>query len=98
MKRARVRPDGSVESQYVYGAHTHVPDLALEDGRAYRLVTDHLGGPRLVVVDSGAIAQRHLESCRCHRLVGFFKMLSTASSHCRYVPPLPGGFTLAPRS
>jgi RHS repeat-associated protein len=56
---ARVRPDGSVESQYVYGAHAHVPDVVIKDGRAYRLVTDHLGSPRLVVdVETGAIAQR----------------------------------------
>jgi RHS repeat-associated protein len=56
---ARLYPDGSVESIYVYGALAHVPDLVLKGGRTYRLVHDHLGSPRLVVdVETGEIAQR----------------------------------------
>ena len=56
---ARLRPDGSVESVYVYGALAHVPDLVIKGGRTYRLVHDHLGSPRLVVdVETGDIAQR----------------------------------------
>ena len=56
---ARLFPDGSVESIYVYGALAHVPDLVIKDGRTYRLIHDHLGSPRLVVdVDTGEIAQR----------------------------------------
>lgn len=56
---ARLRPDGSVESIYVYGALAHVPDLVIKGGRTYRIVHDHLGSPRLVVdVETGDIAQR----------------------------------------
>ncbi len=56
---ARLHPDGTVESQYIYGAVAHVPDVILKNGRTYRLVTDHLGSPRLVVdVDTGEIVQR----------------------------------------
>ena len=56
---ARLYPDGSVETIYVYGALAHVPDLIIKDGRTYRIVHDHLGSPRLVVdVETGDIAQR----------------------------------------
>jgi RHS repeat-associated protein len=56
---ARLFPDGSVESIYVYGALAHVPDLVIKAGRTYRILHDHLGSPRLVVdVETGEIAQR----------------------------------------
>ncbi len=56
---ARLRPDGSVESVYVYGALAHVPDVVIKGGRTYRIVHDHLGSPRLVVdAETGDIAQR----------------------------------------
>ena len=56
---ARLHADGTVESRYVYGAAAHVPDLVLRGGRTYRILTDHLGSPRLVVdVESGAVVQR----------------------------------------
>jgi RHS repeat-associated protein len=56
---ARLFPDGSVESIYVYGALAHVPDLVIKAGRIYRIIHDHLGSPRLVVdVETGEIAQR----------------------------------------
>jgi RHS repeat-associated protein len=55
---ARLHPDGSAESIYVYGALAHVPDVILKAGRTYRIIHDHLGSPRLVVdVETGAIAQ-----------------------------------------
>jgi RHS repeat-associated protein len=56
---ARLFPDGSVESIYVYGALAHVPDLVIKAGYTYRLVHDHLGSPRLVVdIETGEIVQR----------------------------------------
>jgi RHS repeat-associated protein len=56
---ARLFPDGSVESIYVYGALAHVPDLIIKAGRTYRIIHDHLGSPRLVVdAETGEIAQR----------------------------------------
>jgi RHS repeat-associated protein len=56
---ARLYPDGSVESLYVYGALAHVPDVILKAGRTYRIIHDHLGSPRLVIdADTGELAQR----------------------------------------
>jgi RHS repeat-associated protein len=56
---ARLFPDGSVESIFLYGALAHVPDLILKAGCTYRIIHDHLGSPRLVVdVATGEIAQR----------------------------------------
>ncbi len=56
---ARLFPDGSVESLYIYGALAHVPDLVIKNGRTYRLIHDHLGSPRLAVdTETGDIAQR----------------------------------------
>jgi RHS repeat-associated protein len=56
---ARLYPDGSVESIYVYGTLAHVPDVILTAGRTYRIIYDHLGSPRLVVdTETGALAQR----------------------------------------
>jgi RHS repeat-associated protein len=56
---ARLHPDGSVESIYVYGALAHVPDVVIKGGRTYRIVHDQLGSPRLVVdVETGDMAQR----------------------------------------
>jgi len=53
-------PDGwRVRSRFVYGTRPHVPDYLVQDGRTYRLVTDHLGSVRLVVdVETGEVVQR----------------------------------------
>jgi len=53
--------DGSnnVVSRFVYGTRVNVPDYMIKDGNTYRLVTDHLGSPRVVIdTATGAIAQR----------------------------------------
>jgi RHS repeat-associated protein len=55
---------GNVVSRFVYGTRVNVPEyLVRHPGTAqeatYRLVTDHLGSPRLVInTDTGAVAQR----------------------------------------
>jgi RHS repeat-associated protein len=55
---AEVDANGSVIARFVYAAHRNVPDFMVENGTTYRIVTDRLGSPRLVVdVDTGAIAQ-----------------------------------------
>jgi len=53
-------PDGwRVRSRFVYGTRPHVPDYLVQDGRTYRLVTDHLGSVRLVVdVETGDVMER----------------------------------------
>jgi RHS repeat-associated protein len=46
-------------SQFVYASRANVPDYMLKAGVAYRIVTDHLGSPRLVVnTSTGQIAER----------------------------------------
>lgn len=53
--------DGSnaVVSRFVYATHINVPDYMIKGGVTYRLITDQLGSPRLVVdVATGAVVQR----------------------------------------
>ena len=49
----------NVVSRFVYGTKVNVPEYLVKGGTTYRLVTDHLGSPRLVVdVATGSVAQR----------------------------------------
>lgn len=48
-----------VVSRFVYATHINVPDYLVKGGVTYRIITDHLGSPRLVVdVSTGAVVQR----------------------------------------
>jgi RHS repeat-associated protein len=50
---------GNVISRFIYGAKAHVPQLMIKGGITYRIISDHLGSPRLVVNTSdGTIVQR----------------------------------------
>ena len=50
---------GNVVARFVYGDKGHVPAYMVKDGAIYRIISDHLGSPRLVVdVDTGFVAQR----------------------------------------
>jgi RHS repeat-associated protein len=50
---------GNVVSQFVYGTRVNVPEYMVKGGATYRLVTDHLGSPRLVInASDGTVAQR----------------------------------------
>jgi RHS repeat-associated protein len=50
---------GTIVARFVYGTKLNVPDYMIRGGVTYRIVTDHLGSPRLVVdTATGAIAQR----------------------------------------
>jgi RHS repeat-associated protein len=50
---------GQVVSRFVYGTKLNVPEYMIKGGVTYRLITDHLGSPRLVVdTATGTIAQR----------------------------------------
>ncbi|WP_434046546.1 MULTISPECIES: DNRLRE domain-containing protein [Sorangium] len=56
---AEIDATGTVVAQFVYGRKRNVPDLILKGGATYRVLTDHLGSPRLVVnTANGAVAQR----------------------------------------
>jgi RHS repeat-associated protein len=48
-----------VASRFVYASRPNVPDYMIKNGNIYRIITDHLGSPRLVVdVTTGHVAQR----------------------------------------
>lgn len=50
---------GTVVSRFVYGERSNVPEFFTKGGNTYRILTDHLGSPRLIVnTADGAIAQR----------------------------------------
>ena len=50
---------GNVVSRFVYGGKGHVPDYMVKAGVTYRIVSDDLGSPRIVInTATGAIAQR----------------------------------------
>jgi RHS repeat-associated protein len=50
---------GAVKATFVYGLHVNVPEYMTTSAGAFRILTDHLGSPRLVVdTASGAVVQR----------------------------------------
>ena len=54
---AELDGSGRVISRFVYGSRTNTPDLMIRDGVTYRIFSDHLGSPRLVVnAATGAVA------------------------------------------
>ncbi len=55
---AELDGSGAIVSRFVYGKGINVPDYMVREGVTYRIVTDHLGSPRLVVnTATGAIVQ-----------------------------------------
>jgi RHS repeat-associated protein len=49
----------TVVSRFVYAANVNVPDYMVKGGQTYRIITDHLGSPLLVVnVADGTVAQQ----------------------------------------
>lgn len=50
---------GNVVSRFVYATRVNVPDYLVKGGVTYRILTDHLGSPRLVVnAADGIVAQQ----------------------------------------
>ncbi|MCG7940360.1 MAG: PKD domain-containing protein [Candidatus Thiodiazotropha lotti] len=50
---------GNVVSRFIYGLKTNTPAYMIRDGKTYRIVSDHLGSPILVVdVITGEVVQR----------------------------------------
>jgi RHS repeat-associated protein len=50
---------GAVKATFVYGLHVNVPEYMTTSAGTFRILTDHLGSPRLVVdTASGAVVQR----------------------------------------
>jgi len=49
----------NIVSRFVYGAKINVPEYMIKGGITYRIITDHLGSPHLVInITNGSIAQR----------------------------------------
>jgi RHS repeat-associated protein len=56
---AELDGSGAIVSRFVYAEHANVPSYMVKAGVTYRIITDQLGSPRLVLNSaSGAIAQR----------------------------------------
>lgn len=56
---AELDGDGALVSRFVYASRQNVPDYMVRAGSTYRIITDQLGSPRLVVdTATGSIAQR----------------------------------------
>ena len=56
---AELNASNAVVSRFVYATRVNVPDSMIRGGVTYRVLTDHLGSPRLIVnTSTGAIAQR----------------------------------------
>ncbi len=50
---------GNIVSRFIYGTKANVPDYMIKGGVTYRIISDHLGSPRLVVnTATGAVVQR----------------------------------------
>jgi len=56
---AELDGSGNVTARFVYADKANVPAYMIKGGDTYRIISDHLGSPRLVVdVDTGDVAQR----------------------------------------
>ncbi|MBN1422700.1 MAG: PKD domain-containing protein [Planctomycetes bacterium] len=60
---------GSVVARFVYGARGTGPEYLVKAGRTYRIVTDHLGSPRLVVDAADGTVAHALEYDAFGRIV-----------------------------
>ncbi|TDJ72035.1 MAG: hypothetical protein E2O38_05885, partial [Proteobacteria bacterium] len=56
---AELDGSGNVVARFVYGTRTNIPDYIVKNGTTYRIISDHLGSPRLVVdASTGTVEQR----------------------------------------
>ncbi|HBF12360.1 MAG TPA: hypothetical protein DDW49_03060, partial [Deltaproteobacteria bacterium] len=56
---AELDGQGNIVAQFVYGTKSNVPDLIIKDGVTYRILSDQLGSPKLIInTADGSIAQR----------------------------------------
>jgi RHS repeat-associated protein len=56
---AEMDGSGNIVSRFIYATRANVPDLMQNGGAIYRIVSDHLGSPRVVVnAANGDIAER----------------------------------------
>jgi RHS repeat-associated protein len=56
---ALIDPNGHLVSRFVYGTKANVPEYMIKADRKYKIFSDHLGSPNLVIdTETGAIAQQ----------------------------------------
>lgn len=56
---AELDGNGNVTARFVYADKSNVPAYMIKDNRTYRILSDHLGSPRLIVdIANGAVVQR----------------------------------------
>jgi RHS repeat-associated protein len=56
---AEIDGSGTVVSRFVYGAKPNVPEYVIKNGETYRIFSDHIGTPRVVVdAATAAVVQR----------------------------------------
>ena len=56
---AELDGNNNVIIRFVYGAKANVPDYMVKGGNTYRIISDHLGSPRLVInIGDGTVVQR----------------------------------------
>jgi len=56
---AELDGNGDITRQFVYGSKANVPDYMIKAGQTYRIISDHLGSPRLIInTADGSIAQQ----------------------------------------
>lgn len=56
---AEITGTGTIAKRFIYGSKRNIPDYMIVGTTKYRIISDHLGSPRLVVKQSdGSIAQR----------------------------------------
>jgi RHS repeat-associated protein len=56
---AELDGQGNLVSRFVYGSRANVPEYVIKNGETYRIFSDHLGTPRVVVnATTGVVLQR----------------------------------------
>jgi RHS repeat-associated protein len=56
---AELDGNNNIVSRFVYGTKTNVPDYMVKGGVTYRIISDHLGSPRLVIdTSTGSVAHQ----------------------------------------
>jgi RHS repeat-associated protein len=58
---AELDGNNNVVSRFVYGSKGNVPDYMIKGGVTYRIISDHLGSPRLVVNASNGQVVQHID-------------------------------------
>jgi len=58
---AELDASGNVVSRFVYGSRFNVPDYMIKGTTSYRILSDHLGSPRLIVNTSNGNVEQRLD-------------------------------------